>query len=84
MKPRIHSVDELETAVLARIARHRQDQLDPGTLPTGLTLAVIALTVGMVIGWSQARQLTSPHRSENVLLADDARLAPSSLLVSNQ
>ncbi len=84
MKKRIHSVDELETAVLARIAQHRQDQLDPGTLPTGLTLAAIALTAGMVIGWNQSRQLGNPHRSETVLLADDARLAPSSLLVSNQ
>lgn len=84
MKPRIHSVDDLEAAVLTRIARHRQDQLDPGTLPTGLTLVVIALTAGMVIGWNQARQLPGPHDSETVLLADDAQLAPSSLLVSYQ
>lgn len=79
-----HSLNDLESTVLARIARHREEQLDAGTLPTGVALAAVALTVGMVIGWNQSRQLTSPHGSETMLLADDARLAPSSLLASNR
>jgi len=84
MKPALHSLNDLESTVLMRIARHREEQLDPGTLPTGLALAAVALTVGMFIGWNQARQSSSPHGSETMLLADDARLAPSSILASAQ
>ncbi len=73
------TLDDLEGDVMARIARHRAAQLDAGTLPAGITLAVMALTIGLAIGWNQARQMTPQHGSESIVLADDARLAPSSL-----
>jgi hypothetical protein len=80
MKPGNHSLDRLELDVLARITRHREDQNDPGTLPAGLTLAVAALSVGMLIGWSQSQRAVSDPASERIVLADEARLAPSTLL----
>ena len=80
MNPRNQALDHLELDVLARIARHREDQSDPETLPTGLTLAIAALSVGMVIGWTQSQRAVSDPASETIVLADEARLAPSTLL----
>ena len=47
-------------------------------------LAVVALTVGIAIGFSQAQGVPGSHGSESIVLADDARLAPSALLASTQ
>jgi hypothetical protein len=77
------SLEGLEADVIARIGRHRAGQ-DRGTLPAGTLLAVVALTVGIAIGFSQAQGVPGAHGSESIVLADDARLAPSALLASAQ
>jgi hypothetical protein len=77
------SLESLETDVMARIGRHRTNQ-DRGTLPAGTFLAVVALTVGIAIGFSQAQSLPGIRGSESIVLADDVRLAPSALLVSTR
>jgi len=77
------SLDALETDVLARIARHRVSQQDSGTLPAGFTLAALALSIGLVVGWNQAEQASSSHGSESIVLADEAQLAPSALFADN-
>jgi hypothetical protein len=76
------SLDALETDVLARIARHRTSQEDSGTLPAGVTLAALALSIGLVVGWNEAGQATSSHGSESIVLADEAQLAPSTLFAA--
>jgi hypothetical protein len=73
-----HSLDQLETDVLARIARHR-NRRSSAALPVGVTLALLAMGVGILTGWSQ----TAQRGSESMLLADDVRLAPAELLASN-
>jgi hypothetical protein len=77
------SLESLETDVMARIGRHRTNQ-DRGTLPAGTVLAVVALTVGIAIGFSQAQGVPGVRGSESIVLADDVRLAPSALLASTQ
>jgi hypothetical protein len=82
MNASTHSLDQLETDVLARIARHR-NRRSSAALPVGVTLALLAMSVGILIGWSQSAQLATRGGSESMLLADDARLAPAELLASN-
>jgi hypothetical protein len=77
-----NSLDRLESDVLARMARHREARSSAGTLPTGLALAALALSVGMLIGWNESQRVTTSRGSESIVLADDARLAPSELLAS--
>ena len=79
-----HSLDQLESEVLARMARHRESRSSAGTLPVGLALAVIALSVGMLIGRHESHPSAFSRGSESIVLADDARLAPSELLASAQ
>lgn len=76
------SLDGLETDVLARIARHRVSQEDSGTLPAGVTLAALALSIGLVVGWNQAGQASSGHGSESIVLAQETQLAPSTLFAA--
>jgi hypothetical protein len=75
------SLDQLEVQVLARIAAHRSAHT--GALPIGVVVTLSALVVGLAIGVAQSG---GPHTSgsETAVLADDAGLAPSTLLASNQ
>lgn len=76
-------LEGLESAVLGRIAAHRLAQRDSGWLRLDLSVTIAALIAGVVIGhWVPHHQLAS-RSSETVVLADDARLEPSTLLAGN-
>jgi hypothetical protein len=74
----------LESDVLARIAAHRQAQKSLRSLPVAIMVCAIALASGWLTGMAGPRQKATPAGSESALMADDMRLAPSSLLASNQ
>jgi hypothetical protein len=76
------SLDALESELLARIAAHRVARKTSATLSVALLLAFTALAGGVVTGITEPRHKTAG--SEAALLAEDAGLAPSSLLASNQ
>ncbi len=79
-----HSLDGLESAVLTRIAAHRQRQKSTGALPVALLVSFTALASGLLTGiWAPDRNIPL-HGSEAVLLAEDIALAPSWLLASHQ
>jgi len=83
--PHRDSVDQLEAAVLARIARHRADADDRAALPAGALLVFAALTAGLIIGFGRAQHPVAPGGgAESIVLADSARMAPSGLLASAQ
>lgn len=79
------TLDRLESTVLARIARHRDDMADRASLSAGTLLVFAALTAGLVIGFGRAHRPATPtFASESIVLADSARMAPSGLLASTQ
>jgi hypothetical protein len=78
------SLDALEIHVLSRIAGHRHAQQAAGTLPIALLVSITALASGLLTGISEPYRWATRQGSETALLADDASLAPSSLLASNQ
>ena len=82
VKPKL---DLLEADVLMRIAAHRDAaQKTAGALPVALLVCITALVGGLWTGIAGSRHAPQARGSEAALLADDLRLAPSSLLVSNQ
>ena len=77
------SLDQLEGAVLARISAHRTRRRERESLPAGVVLTVCALVAGLSVGLVHGHHGSVVGRgSESVVLADDASLAPSSLLTS--
>ena len=79
------TLDSLETSVLARIARHREDVGDRASPSAGTLLVFAALTAGLVIGFGRSHQAVAPDRgAESILLADSAQLAPSGLFARTQ
>ena len=83
MKPR--TLDELDAAILERIARHRADQDERASLSAGTLMVFAALAAGFVIGLGQTREPAPGARDvESIVLADTARMAPSGLLASSQ
>jgi hypothetical protein len=79
-------LDLLESDVMARIASHRQAQKSLRSLPVAALVCAIALAGGWLTGMEGSRQKSAaqPAGSESALMADDMRLAPSSLLANNQ
>jgi hypothetical protein len=78
------SLDGLESDVLARIAGHRESMKSRSALPVALLVAFTALASGLLTGISEPHRHGTGRGSEAALLADEVRLAPSSLLASNQ
>ena len=79
------ALDRLESQVLARIGAYRQLERSRRTaLPIGLAIAVCSLAAGMSVGVYHAPHAVRAIGSEAVILASDARLAPSALLTSGQ
>jgi hypothetical protein len=70
---------------MLRITAHRRlDTTSRSAVPIGVVVMACALIAGLGVGVARAQQ-QHQHRilaSEAVVLGDDARLAPSSLLVS--
>jgi hypothetical protein len=80
-----HNLDSLESAVLARIARHRAQRDDRASLSAGTLMVFAALTAGLIIGFGRAEHVGPAARGvESIVLADSARMAPSGLLASTQ
>lgn len=76
-------MDDLESAVLARIGTWRARQARPDSpLPTGALIVTIALLAGLALGWTGAHHGAEPPVSESIVVADDAGL-PSMLLANN-
>jgi len=78
------SLDGLESDVLLRIAAHRRSQNTRSALPVALLVAFTALASGLLTGISEPHRHGAGRGSEAALLADEVKLAPSSLLASNQ
>lgn len=76
-------LDQLEATVLQRMLDYRQKQRTSGSLRLDVSVTLIALTVGLLIGHWAPRPGTATRGSEAVVLADDVRLAPSTLLASS-
>lgn len=77
------TMDDLESAVLARIGAWRVRQARPfPPIPAGALVVTIALLAGLVLGWSQAHRGAALPVSESIVVADDAGL-PSMLLANN-
>jgi hypothetical protein len=74
-------LEQLEADVLRRIAAFRQTGSSAGVYPVGALVTVCALLAGLAIGVRHAHQ-TVVTGSEAAVLADDASLAPSTLLAS--
>jgi hypothetical protein len=82
---RSHNLDLLESAVLARVARHRAEQDDRASLSAGTLMVFAALAAGLVIGLGHAgRGAPAARDVESIVLADSARMAPSGLLANTQ
>ena len=79
----VQSLDRLEQAVLERIQAHRALQ-QRRRVPIALALAACALATGLGVGVSRAQRSAQLPPSEVAVLADDAALAPSTLLASAQ
>ena len=77
------SLARLEAAVLSRIAAHRDAVKATRALAVPILITMTALAGGLVTGIGQPHQNTT-NSSEAALLAEEATLAPSSLLASNQ
>ena len=83
--PTHHSLDTLESDVLARIARHRESGAERASLSAGTLMVLAALATGLVIGFNRADDVAPGARDvESIVLADTARMAPSGLLASSQ
>lgn len=83
MKP--HTLDDLDAAVLERIARHRAAQDERASLSAGTLMVVAALAAGFIIGLGHGENPSPGARDvESVVLADTARMAPSGLLASTR
>jgi hypothetical protein len=78
------SLDGLEADVLSRIAGHRESMKARSAVPVALFVAFTALAGGLLTGISEPHRHGAGHGSEAALLADEVRLAPSTLLASNQ
>ena len=78
------SLERLENDVLARIVAHRQMQSGRHSLPVGVLVVVCALAAGLGAGIFHSQRLPYGGGSESVVLAEDASLAPSTLLASAQ
>jgi hypothetical protein len=77
--------DSLESIVLARIARHRADQVDRASLSAGTLMVIAALAAGFVFGLGHADNGQAGARDvESIVLADMARMAPSALLANSR
>jgi hypothetical protein len=76
-------LENLESDVLRRIAAHRLAERDSNWLRLDVSMTLLALVVGVVIGHWAPRHVSSSRGSEAVVLADDARLEPSTLLAGN-
>jgi len=76
------SLQSLENDVLARIRTHRGRAQTRGAVPLGAVLTACALIVGLGVGVASAQHRRSVGPSEDVVLGEDASLAPSSLLAS--
>jgi len=74
-------LERVEAEVLARIAAVRQADSSTGVYPVGAIVMVCALLAGLAIGVRHAERTSAPG-SEAAVLADDASLAPSALLVN--
>ena len=84
MKP-LHTLDDMDAAVLASIARHRAAQDERVSLSAGTLMVVAALAAGFVIGLDHSGGPSPGARDvESIVLADTARMAPSGLLASTQ
>ena len=77
------SLARLEAAVLSRIAAHRDAVKAIRALAVPILITMTALASGLVTGIGQLHRRTT-NSSEAALLAEEATLAPSSLLASNQ
>jgi hypothetical protein len=77
------SLESLESDVLTRIAAHRAVRGSGNPVRTLLLVGGMALLSGLLVGMAQPHRTPWPRGSERALLADDTRLVPSSLLVSN-
>jgi hypothetical protein len=77
-------LDQLEPDVLQRIAEHRRSHQSMHAVPLALLLAVAALGGGLAKGMTGTRPPIHHPGCEAALLADEIRLAPSSLLASRQ
>ena len=69
-----HTLEQLEDAVLVRIARHREELSDRASLSAGTLLVLVALTAGLIIGVGRARQPATPAAS--VVVAKTASRQP--------
>jgi hypothetical protein len=78
-----NSLEQLEATVLQRMADYRRRQRASGSVRLDVSVTLIALAVGLVIGHWVPRHGTATRSSEAVVLADDVRLAPSTLLASS-
>jgi hypothetical protein len=74
-------LEQLEADVLARIAAFRESGSSRGIFPVGAIITVCALLAGLAIGMRHAQDAPLTG-SETAVLAEDAGLAPSTLLVS--
>jgi ABC-type dipeptide/oligopeptide/nickel transport system permease subunit len=77
------SLAQLEADVFARMAAHRRMQSGRRSLSIGVLMVACALVAGLGAGLFHARGARAPG-SESVVLADDASLAPSTLLANAQ
>jgi hypothetical protein len=74
------SLERLEERVLGRIALYRC-RPNRAYIPTGVVLTVCALLAGVSAGYLRAHRYPAPG-SESAVLAEDASLAPSTLLTT--
>jgi hypothetical protein len=80
------SLQSLEADVLARIATHRKRGARGAgaALPVGIAVIVCALAAGLGTGLRHLPRQAAATNSESVVLAEEASLAPSTLLVSSR
>jgi hypothetical protein len=78
------SLAKLEAAVLSRIAAHRDGVKAMRALTVPVLITVTALASGLATGIGDQLHRRTTNSSEAALLAEEATLAPSSLLASNQ
>lgn len=77
------SLDKLEQDVLLRIVAHRQHGASRGAVPVSALVTACALIAGLGVGVASAQHHQMTRASEDVVLGEDASLAPSSLLVAS-
>jgi hypothetical protein len=77
-------LDQIESDVLRRIAEHRSSRQAAHPVALALILTAVALGGGLAKGMAGTHRPPSHPGCEAALLADEIRLAPSSLLASRQ